>query len=1121
VSHGSHSFIAPVIPLSLRPDNDKLLSAVNKTLPLPTVPNGSLRGFALIIALVLMTFTLLLIVSISVFVSVETQMAGTRVYSENARANAILGITIALGQLQQYTGVDTRATAEAGILDMISDTEAVDGVMHPHWTGVWKYDSASGANVLLTWLVSGNASLEPDDANFLRAENTALDNSNSVELLGRGSIGSGSSEMVRAKTVEVNDGHFAYWISGEQTKALINVGEIENIPAASDFPETIVSKYQFPHLNLGSDPGESSTVRKAISLGQVSCALGLSDTGADSLKSYYHDVTTHSKGLLTNPRSGGLKTDLSALLGANTLPVGYDGEFVYEADETITSDTWATQSPTWNYIKAYYDLHRDVLDDNKLTPRPGTADQPGISPVILMFKYGFGGGLDINNHLMVNLYPQLILYNPYSVTLEGRDYGLIIFGNQMTRQEEGHNQEFKTMPIAQGYMNNALHPELGGETVRYELAKNFIMPGGLDTRASWEGSGSTPRVEPPGAPRFLVECPDIAPGEAVIFTPTQRTQFDRFADENLVLTPGYRSNAFYWTSDFQLVENPEESGDLDSVYWAIYDQLSYPIYFDAALVDDLSEPDLLRSAPNTLGVQRYLYRRDDEAFRSHVFQLTGRIPFRRNEYTFPTTSTYSYGYPNSDPGPEFSWAAYAFLPCSSFNDIHTRPFAHFNPRAKELDPLDIDNRNNDHQHYFYNMYGGVDFPAMEFYAGDTKVYVGGGYTRSDDGVESFILYDVPQGETGLYSLGQLQHMQVSEHFDEPGYAVGNSWASPHIPRESVYRQGTGISSGYDFTGDESPYIGDGDYSVVDVSYLMNEALWDNFYFSTIRNIGTPGDAEAHESVNPRYELNGVVEGESFENPEANAAHLIVDGAFNVNSVSVDAWQAILSGLHGIVLEDVQEEPLAYPFFRMLYPRTGSDDFWAGFRELSGPDAGSQVRELAVNIVQEIKARGPFTSLADFVNRDLVESNSDANGHGLKGALQAAIDRASINDATPGTEVSEVNSVGFLVPEHGIGNSGDGIAGFLTQADILTAIGPLLTTRSDTFVIRGYGDAVNPLTGAVEGRAWCEAVVQRTPTYVVSDENNPEDSPDSLSATNRQFGRRYQIVSFCWLNEDEI
>jgi len=53
-----------------------------------------------------------------------------------------------------------------------------------------------------------------------------------------------------------------------------------------------------------------------------------------------------------------------------------------------------------------------------------------------------------------------------------------------------------------------------------------------------------------------------------------------------------------------------------------------------------------------------------------------------------------------------------------------------------------------------------------------------------------------------------------------------------------------------------------------------------------------------------------------------------------------------------------------------------------------------------------------------------------------------------------------------------------------QGDVLQSIGSVLTARSDTFVIRTYGEVLNPLdsTAAPISRAWCEAVVQRLPDY---------------------------------------
>jgi len=98
---------------------------------------------------------------------------------------------------------------------------------------------------------------------------------------------------------------------------------------------------------------------------------------------------------------------------------------------------------------------------------------------------------------------------------------------------------------------------------------------------------------------------------------------------------------------------------------------------------------------------------------------------------------------------------------------------------------------------------------------------------------------------------------------------------------------------------------------------------------------------------------------------------------------------------------------------------------------------------------------------------------------------------------------------------------EGAVAWLTQADILQALAPVLSARSDTFRIRSYGDARDPLTNTVSARAWCEVIVQRQPEWV-----NPADDPklDPASLTrdeNHAFGRRYRIVSFRWLDENDI
>jgi hypothetical protein len=93
----------------------------------------------------------------------------------------------------------------------------------------------------------------------------------------------------------------------------------------------------------------------------------------------------------------------------------------------------------------------------------------------------------------------------------------------------------------------------------------------------------------------------------------------------------------------------------------------------------------------------------------------------------------------------------------------------------------------------------------------------------------------------------------------------------------------------------------------------------------------------------------------------------------------------------------------------------------------------------------------------------------------------------------------------------------GAPAWLTQADVLQSLAPALAARSDSFVIRAYGDAVDA-GGKIQAVAWCEAVVQRTPEPLNPDESginplNPGSKGD--------FGRRFVMTSFRWLSEEEI
>jgi hypothetical protein len=140
-----------------------------------------------------------------------------------------------------------------------------------------------------------------------------------------------------------------------------------------------------------------------------------------------------------------------------------------------------------------------------------------------------------------------------------------------------------------------------------------------------------------------------------------------------------------------------------------------------------------------------------------------------------------------------------------------------------------------------------------------------------------------------------------------------------------------------------------------------------------------------------------------------------------------------------------------------------------------------------------------------VNRRLVPG-SDL--HSQRGALQAAIDEAGINNG------KEVTPTHFIYNSNAKGDADAGAPGYLLQGDILQSLAPVLTARGDTFVVRAYGD-VRDSSGQVRSKATCEAIVQRYPEKMNMAEHIADPDPAS------GMGRRFEVVGFRWIKEEEL
>ena len=268
--------------------------------------------------------------------------------------------------------------------------------------------------------------------------------------------------------------------------------------------------------------------------------------------------------------------------------------------------------------------------------------------------------------------------------------------------------------------------------------------------------------------------------------------------------------------------------------------------------------------------------------------------------------------------------------------------------------------------------------------------------------------------------------------------------------------------------------------------------------------------------------------------------MMVAGALNINSTSVDTWKVFFSSLKDKPLTYLENQasslettvsadtPVAPGMLANGEAVTSSElsadanapiDQWTSSRSMTD----DEIDALAKAMVRQVKLRGPFLSLSEFVNRRLDGSNTD---FAVKGALQAALDDPGVTiNAAFRTAArmldAEVGTMIAAFPEALQGPIAYGSTPYVDQADVLRHLGSALSPRSDTFIIRAYGDSIDS-SGNVVARAWCEAVVQRVPEY--SDPTNEpylKQADPNLTTANKVFGRKLKIVSFRWLNADEV
>ncbi|MFA6286382.1 MAG: hypothetical protein WC661_03290 [Opitutaceae bacterium] len=1023
----------------------------------------------------------------------------------------------------------------------------------------------------------------------------------------------------------VTVGRYAWWVGDEGAKARINLplaGSNPTLSAAENLQQQsnafVSSQRAAVELVDGAnvegaadtapadaaanrltsyDPS-ATTLPRLLSVGQLDM-LGTSSTAR---RYRFHDLTAISASVLSDAYAGGLKKDLSALLATGVAsPAPTDFLFTPEAEGISPITTRASTNtygvPTWGMLRSFVTMRVPAMT-RSMYPRLPSDIETGISPVLTNASVGFQYMADDNAEgtpIRLALFPLAVLWNPYTFTLKGAKYE---FG--VTRRYMGHLQLQARVPDG---------PPVAPSTDptprwRVKETRDFLRGGGLVTGGAAPigvdpmvpGSGYVDtrdlpanNVVGPTDPangvylRFVIDASDVdlEPGQSVVFTlpsgshtysaPDNGSPTNELKRGLSIITyavmpsacsigPGELNYRITSNGAGNLASSPPRTMFSPGNRLQNFTHGEVDAYLGAVGV---TGPDGYGLEPGSKGVQKPWY----QSISRSVSGGAGAI--LKDGITFPSVPT---------TGMEPLIAVRG-----RFSASPTRWIAQNNLRAPLQTRLPLDE-------------GTVPGIAGATVGGSWLGYkapvgselVSSGVSLDADMVVSdTTLFEYLPDDLPLMSLGQLQHANLSKISTYPSYPLGNSLADYHF-RDSV--DPAAPNSGpfpvtHDFVG--SLVRTDGvvlssiqNYNApsqlitayYDISYLLNRALWDRYFVSTVPHVGTGKISDIPGSVPPilpnvRHVRQAGVQDADLLDANKAAAGLMVAGGFNINSTSEQAWRAVLGGINRLTYDPVSGSSgaaLGAALPRFAKPTSTSvvaSEKWQGYRQLSDV----QIAQLARNIVAEVRNRGPFVSMSDFVNRRL-RDNPDTTSVTLnaderfKGPIQNAIDAAgTLTDSnrltgTTGINVGTTNLVSAVAP-FTTQNSSYGantkwgysdqnlIRGgpanvapystrsafapqFLTQGDVLSAIGAGLSARSDTFMIRTYGETVNPSdAGNITGRAWCEAVVQRVVEPVVRKNSNPSSAdynePAGPSSGQADFGRRFKIVSFRWLTATDI
>ena len=643
------------------------------------------------------------------------------------------------------------------------------------------------------------------------------------------------------------------------------------------------------------------------------------------------DATTYSMGVLADVCHGGLKKDLTAAFeNTNTFTTnlmtnygeGYTMLYRASVDGIPTNLPYTPSyiNPDgylWYNLYVFYNLYKGTVtaplalagspksippngvgNANNTLPytfstqyyafkpsstAPTTLNSGGIYPGMIAFRVNVA--LDSTNvgtvaapqyALRIRYYPQLVLYNPYSVNLSLQNYQF--------------QKSFNAWA-------DPAHPS----TITIKVGTNTAVttqfnPSGRITLQTQAG-----------------DCDSLAPGETRVFGLDANVSCPDMSSATTFTNPNLRSdvnisfdNSYYTTN---IPNVPLSTNGSDMVTVTIYNP---GVAWNSGINSILPRTAVFPSAPSSGG-----------GFTSYINAMnlgygltpaTGTFNFQISALATPYTLTGFYwrakGLTISDPH-NLYYMANTPLPGNSINNV---PVLHGNSSDitvfddgwywAEFAPITLGKVNSDLDPI--SLVQSADGIHMETSWGVHETGVDSSNTR-------IVLRDVPTQP--MISLGQFMHLPSWTFQGSGGNAnitfgtmfVGGSYASPIVPTTNSIITNNGLN--------------------MDDSFLANQALFDRFFFSTVPPSGSapggttwPGAWTAFNTANSGTTLSDPSKPllnarmkpyytggtnppvmANLRDIDKAAANLMLDGAFNVNSTSVPAWTAFLGGLSGNAL----------------------------------------------------------------------------------------------------------------------------------------------------------------------------------------------------------------------------